>query len=75
MTEPPMSIAATPLASAGGPLLALLAWTARAAASFVSPPGYSSLDLDEKFIHADDSPRMRLRSRRRARTKTTERHN
>lgn len=75
MTETPISTARTPLAGAGESLVALLIRTAHAAASILSPPGYSSLDLDEKFIHADESPRMRLQSRRRGRTKTTERHN
>lgn len=72
MTETPLGTETTPLVGARGSVFAALWWAARTAASVFTLPYYGRGDFDEKFIRANDSPRTRLRSKRRARKRTTE---
>jgi len=71
MIETPLGTQVT-LVGARGPLSAAWHWAARMAVVVFATPYYAKGDFDEKFISASDSPRTRLRSKRRARTRTTE---
>ena len=72
MISTPTVTDATIRVSVGRSLVAALLWAARVASSMFAPPTYARADLDQKFIRATDSPRSRLRSKRRGQTKTTE---
>lgn len=72
MIATPSGTNETILAGAGRSLGAALLWAARTTKSIFDPLNYPRVDFDKGFIRASDSPRSRLRSKRRAQTKTTE---
>ena len=74
MIATPAGTNETVFVGAGRSLAAALSWIAQKVASIFVPLNYARVDFDKKFIRANESPRSRLRSQRRARKKTTESH-